>query len=171
MNKKIIGSVLMILGTSVGAGMLALPVVTAHESIPMSFLMLIVSWGVMTIGAFFILEVSFWLDPNTNMISMADKTLGTWGRLSTWVIYLLLLYSLICAYLSGISDIIQGLLAYIHLDIPRWLSTVSGLLLFGLIVQRGIGFVDVVNRGLMSIKLMAYLILTFFIIKNINISY
>lgn len=171
MNRKIIGSILMILGTSVGAGMIALPVATAHESIPMSLLMLIVSWGVMTIGAFCILEVCCWLPPNTNMISMADKTLGKWGKLTTWVVYLLLLYSLICAYLSGISDIIQALLGYIHISIPRWLATVSGLLLFGLIVQRGIGFVDVVNRGFMSIKLIAYLILVVFMVKNININY
>lgn len=171
MNKKIIGSILMILGTSVGAGMLALPIVTAQESIPMSLLMLISSWAVMTIGAFCILEVSCWLAPQSNMISMADKTLGRWGKVTTWVIYLLLLYSLTCAYLSGISDIIQAILAYFHLNIPRWLATILGLLIFGSIVQRGIGFVDVINRSLMSVKLLAYLVLVVFILKNINIQY
>jgi tyrosine-specific transport protein len=133
--------------------------------------MLIISWAVMTAGAFCILEVNFWLAPDSNMISMADKTLGVWGKLVTWVIYLLLLYSLICAYLSGISDVIQGLLAYVHINIPRWLSTFSGLLLFGFVVQRGIAVVDVINRGLMSVKFMAFFLLILFIIPNININY
>lgn len=171
MNRKMIGSILMMLGTSVGAAMIALPIATAEASIPMSLLMLSVSWIVMTLGAFCILEVNFWLEPNTNMISMADKTLGKWGKLTTWIVYLLLLYSLICAYLSGISDIIQALLAYIQIYIPRGLSAIFGLILFGYIVQRGIGFVDVVNRGFMSIKLIAYLILVLPIVQNVNISY
>lgn len=171
MCKKAIGSVLMILGTSVGAGMLALPIVTAHLNYSISMVLLFSAWLLMTVGAFCILEVNLWLPSKNNMISMADRTIGRWGKLITWLVYLLLLYSLICAYLSGLGDIIQGLLANISLHAPRWFTTILGLLLFGTIVYRGIGSVDIVNRGLMSVKLLAYVLLVGMVAKHINISY
>jgi len=169
MNKKAIGCILMILGTTVGAAMLALPIVTAYESFAMSMLLLISGWVLMTIGAFSLLEVNLWLKPRTNMISMANKTLGKMGMAVTWVVYLLLLYSLISAYLSGLSDVTQSLLANISINIPRWAATFLGLGLFGSIVYRGIGSVDIVNRGLMSLKLLAYFILVTMVASHIDI--
>lgn len=169
MYKKVIGSILMILGTSVGAGMLALPIVTAHETFAMSLVLLFSSWLMMTIGAYSLLEVSLWLPPHTNMVSMADKTLGRFGKQVTWCIYLLLLYSLICAYLSGLSDIIQGLLAHINITIPRGICTLFGLGLFGTIVYRGISSVDLVNRGLMGVKLLAYGLLILLLFQHIDL--
>ncbi len=171
MNKKAIGSVLMILGTSVGAGMLALPIVTAHLSFSMSIFLLFFAWLLMTVGAFSVLEVNLWLPSATNMISMANKTIGPWGKAITWIVYLLLLYSLICAYLSGLGDIIQSLIANLQFEISRWSATILGLFLFGMIVYRGIGSVDVVNRGLMSIKFIAYLLLVTLVAKHIDIDF
>ncbi|MDA8561699.1 tryptophan/tyrosine permease, partial [Gammaproteobacteria bacterium] len=171
MYKKAVGSVLMILGTSVGAGMIALPVVTAYQNFYVSLLLLVFAWFLMTVGAFSLLEVNLWLPSRTNMISMAEKTIGKFGKSITWIVYLLLLYSLICAYLSGLGDIIQSLLMNVSISIPRWSATILGLSLFGLIVYRGISSVDIVNRGFMSIKLIAYILLVMLIAKNININF
>ena len=60
-SKKVFGGMLMILGTCVGAGMLAIPIVSAHESFRLSALLLIAAWLCMTVGAFNI-----------------DNTRGTW---------------------------------------------------------------------------------------------
>jgi tyrosine-specific transport protein len=169
MYKKIIGSILMILGTSVGAGMLALPIITSEMHITTSIAFLLGSWVIMTIGAFSLLEVNLWLPANTNMISMANKTLGPIGKILTWIIYLLLLYSLICAYLSGLSDLLQHLLMNFHLVISRSLATILVLFIFGAIVYRGISSVDIFNRGLMFIKLLAFFILVFLIVPHVEI--
>lgn len=171
MSSKALGCILMILGTTIGAGMLALPVVTAHESFSISLILLIISWTIMTIGAYSLLEVSSWLPLETNMISMAKKTLGPLGKWVTWVIYLLLFYALMCAYLSGISDIIQGLFAYLHVALPRALATFLALSLFVSIVYKGIGTVDLVNRAFMSIKLIAYLLVVLLMVPHIKVSY
>ncbi|MEO8402917.1 MAG: aromatic amino acid transport family protein [Gammaproteobacteria bacterium] len=171
MNKKAIGSVLMILGTSIGAGMLALPVVTAHENISMSLMLLLSSWIVMTLGALSLLEVNLWLKPGTDLISMTRATLGVPGKILTWIIYLLLLYSLICAYLSGTSDILKTLLTNIDINIPQWLATLISLAIVSTIVGRGIGSVDLVNRGLLSVKLIAYLILIALTSSHLNLNW
>lgn len=167
---KIIGSILMLLGTSVGAGMLALPIVTAHESITMSMILLFLSWFMMTVGAYSLLEVNLWLKSDTNMVSMAGHSIGRFGKLFTWIVYLLLLYSLICAYLSGLSDILQNLLMHFHIQIPIWVSILLVLGIFGTIVYRGIHSVDILNRGLMFLKLSAFFVLVVVMSQHVNFS-
>lgn len=168
MNKKVLGSVLMLLGTCIGAGMIAIPVASAHENFAINILLLIGAWLIMTIGAFAILEVNLWHKPGSNLISMAQSTLGRWGKIVTWLVYLLLMYSLICAYLSGASDIVQALLSYIHINVSRWLATIIALALLGAIVVRGVKTVDMANRGLMSVKLLAYIIVVAAIIPHVH---
>ena len=110
MKPKVLGSALMIVGTSIGAGMLALPIVSASQGILLTIGMLFVCWVLMTLGAFNLLEVNLWLDSGANMVTMANKTLGKIGKLVCWTVYLALLYSLICAYLSGAGDVLHAIL-------------------------------------------------------------
>src|SRR5579872_3310047 len=128
MLKKMIGSVLMIVGTAVGAGMLALPVATAAANIQTTVLMMLFSWTIMTIGALALLEVNLWFPPGANIISMVGKTFGPYAKIITGLVYALLLYSLLCAYLAGTSDIFQGLLKSIaHIDLSRHITTILAL--------------------------------------------
>ncbi|MDX2164754.1 MAG: aromatic amino acid transport family protein [Gammaproteobacteria bacterium] len=168
MISKTIGSVLMILGTAVGAGMLALPIASAHANWQTTTLMMLFSWFFMTTGAFAILEVNLWFSAETNLISMVDKTLGKYFKYLTWFVYLLLLYSLLCAYLSGGSDILRGLFSNIHVQLPSWGSTLLALVVLGAVVIRGVGSVDMVNRGLMSVKLLAYAVLVIAIFPHVS---
>lgn len=171
MNHKTFGSMLMILGTCVGAGMLALPVITSGQSIWMSLLVLVASWLIMTLGAFALLEVNLSLPANSNLITMSKATLGTWGRTLTWLVYLILLYSLICAYLSGTSDLFQALIADLDWHIHRGLASVLSMLILLAIVYRGIGSVDIVNRILMSVKALAYVALVVTLMPHIQVSH
>jgi len=138
-SKNIIGGMLMILGTCIGAGMLAIPIVSAHESFRLSALLLTVAWLCMTIGAFAVLEVNLWFKPGSNLITMAEGTLGAWGKTVTSLLYLLLMYSLICAYLASASGVLQTFFSAVDFHVPRALATMITLLLLGSIVCRGMG--------------------------------
>ncbi len=159
MDFKLLGSILLIVGTSIGAGMLALPIATAQLGFMGSLILLIVCWMVMTAGAFLILEVTLWLPTNSNMISMAKATLGPIGQIIAWLNYFLLLYSLLCAYTAGGSDLFHSLLASAHLFLPRWVATFAFILVFASIVYKGIRTIDYANRGLMFVKFAAYFLL------------
>lgn len=170
MSKKVIGSIFMILGTCVGAGMLAIPIVSAHESFTVSALLLIGAWICMTIGAFAVLEVNLWFKPGSNLITMAQGTLGAWGKVITSLVYLLLMYSLICAYLSSASGIVQTFIGFAHIEVSRSVATVITLLLLGAIVYKGMGAVDIANRFFMSIKLLIFVLLVLVIAPQLDIS-
>ena len=154
---KIIGCILLIIGTTIGAGILALPLATAPGGYWYSVILLIACWVASTFSAFALLEVNLWLPENTNLVSMAKATLGVPGQVLSWFFYLLLLYALTSAYVSGGTDVLHGLLADIHINIPLWLASVIFTAVFGYIVYLGIQKVDHFNRFFMSLKLIAFI--------------
>jgi tyrosine-specific transport protein len=167
-NSKLLGGILLIIGTSIGGGMLALPVSTAELGFGNSIFFLFACWLVMTAGALLILEVTMRLPRGSNMISMAKSTLGLPGQIIAWITYLALLYTLLSAYISGGSDVFVALLHKINLDVPSWLASIAFTAVFGAIVYKGMCFVDYVNRGLMFGKLGIYLILVAIISPHVS---
>jgi len=165
---KLIGCILLIVGTSIGAGMLALPIATASVGFVGSVVLLLGVWVVMTAGALLILEVNLWLPQNSNLISMAKVTIGPLGQMIAWLSYLLLLYSLLCAYIAGGSDLFHHLLSVAGIKIPAGVTATIFTILFGAIVYLGIRTVDYVNRGLMVVKFGAYLLLVVLLLPLIN---
>ena len=168
-NHKLIGGILLIVGTSIGGGMLALPVITAAAGLTNSVIFLLICWLVMTIGALLILEVNLRLPPGSNMVSMAKATLGLPGQIIAWFTYLFLLYTLLAGYISGGSDVFNNLLFKAHIILPSWVASLIFTSVFSLIIYSGIRAVDYVNRGLMFGKLGIYAVLIVLISPHISV--
>lgn len=171
MNSKLIGGILLIIGTSIGGGMLALPVVTAEVGFYHSIIFLVFTWFIMTAGALLVLEVNLRLPEGSNMVSMARHTLGLPGQITAWVAYLFLLYTLLAGYISGGSDVFGALLSNLGLSLPDSVTSLLFTGIFGLIVYAGIRAVDYVNRGLMFGKLGIYLLLVLIISPHIKVAF
>lgn len=164
-----IGGILLIVGTSIGGGMLALPVATATSGFWHASLLMFACWLVMTFCAFLILEVNLWFPSNSNIISMAKATLGTIGQIVAWISFLLLLYSLLAAYIASGADVLSSLLSHLGVDLsPRFAAGVVVLLL-GSIVYHGISAIDYMNRSFMLIKLITYCLLITFILPSVKL--
>ncbi|MBA2710188.1 MAG: tryptophan/tyrosine permease [Tatlockia sp.] len=171
MKSRFIGGILLIVGTSIGGGMLALPAANAAIGFWQSSLFLLLCWAIMTLGAFFILEANLYLPPGRHMISMAAATLGTPGLLAAWLSYLFLLYTLLSAYISGGADVFGSLFAKIGITLSEWQASLLFTILFGLIVYGGIRRVDLFNRGLMFGKLGIYFLLVLLIAPYVKVDY
>lgn len=168
MNSKLLGGILLIVGTTIGAGMLALPVATAQLGFWGSIVLLVGCWSIMTTCAFLFLEVNLWLPANTNLISMVGVTLGKPGQVVAWCAYLLMLYSILSAYIAGGGDLFHYLLSLRGINISLSSSAILFTVLFGVVVYFGIRAVDYVNRGLMLGKMGAFLVLILLIIPFVT---
>lgn len=168
MDFKLFGAILLVAGNAIGAGMLALPITTAQLGFGGAFILLCVGWLVMTLGALLLLEVNLWLPQNSNIISMAKATIGPIGQLVAWVAYLLLLYSLLCAYIAGGSDLFHNVLLKSGLEISRPFSAFAFTMIFGAIVYCGLRSVDYANRGLMILKFVTYFLLVILVVPFIS---
>lgn len=150
---KQIGAIFLILGTCVAAAMMGLPVVTASEHYLIISLEVLLAWAVMTVGAWCILEVNLKMPAGSNLISMSEATLGRTAKSLTWAVYILLLFCLISAYLAASSDVLQSILHSKQIELSRTSTTVLATLILGTVVYRGIRAVDLMNRALLSSKL------------------
>lgn len=171
MQSRFLGGILLIVGTSIGGGMLALPVANAATGFWQSSMFLFLCWVFMTLGAFFILEANLYLPKGKHMVSMAAATLGNYGLLAAWISYLFLLYTLLSAYISGGADVLNSLLLKIGLHLSDWQASTLFTLLFGLVVYGGIRYVDYANRGLMFGKLAVYTLLIVLIAPHVDIQH
>jgi tyrosine-specific transport protein len=159
MDSKILGSILLIVGTTIGAGMLALPIATAQLGFFGSIVLLFGCWFIMTSCAFLLLEVNLCMPANSNLVTMARATLGPVGQIISWVTFLLLLYSLLSAYISGGSGLLQNLFAAVDITVSEKITSILFTVLFGMVVFLGVRAIDYCNRGLMFIKLGGYVLL------------
>lgn len=166
MRSRLIGGLLLVIGTSIGGGMLALPIANAAMGFWQSSIFLVLCWFIMTCGALLLLEVTLYFPPGSNMLTMAHKTLGPSGLVLAWFSYLFLLYTLLCGYISGGADVFASLANYIHISLKPWQASSLFTLAFGSIVYGGISRVDWANRALMFGKLGIYLLLVLLILPQ-----
>ncbi len=148
----VLGGILLVIGNVVGAGILALPIATAQLGLINALLVLLCFWALMTLGAFYFLEATLALPPGSNLISMSRTALGKWGVAIAWICNLLVMYSLISAYLSGGGDLVKVNLGYLGVTLPTWAPSTLFLLIFGFIVSRGIHLTNHTNKILMLTK-------------------
>lgn len=157
---RFLGGIFLIAGTSIGAGMLALPVTASFGGfIPSCFVFLII-WGLMLFTAYFFLDVNLEMRGEPNFISMAEKTLGQIGKFVSWIFYLLLLYSLLGAYLAACSPLFSLAFSSVFgIPLPSFLAPFALPVLFGGFIYLGTIGVDYINRILMLGLIISYFLL------------
>lgn len=166
----LLGGILLVSGTAIGAGMLALPISTGLAGFYPSALLFVLFWVFMTFTALLMLEVNLWMEPkNNHLISMAKQTLGRGGEVVCWVTYLFLLYALTTAYIAGSGsifiDAVQQVFGY---TLPAWAGSFPLLLIFGYFVYRGTRYVDWLNRILMTGLVIAYGFLVVYLTPHVD---
>ncbi|XP_021734291.1 uncharacterized protein LOC110701020 [Chenopodium quinoa] len=124
-------SIFLVAGTTIGAGILAIPAVTQESGFLASAVACIGCWVYMVATGLLIAEVNV----NTmcelgsggvSLVSMAKRTVGSVGvQVACWS-YIFIHYALLVAYIARSSDILTN-----YLGIPLWESAALFSLAFG----------------------------------------
>lgn len=166
---RLVGGILLVSGTSIGAGMLALPVISSFAGFLPSFVLLAICWLFLFITSLLLLDVNLAFPGEVNLITMAGRTLGLSGKALCWATYLLLLYSLTAAYIAGISPLFLQFFHYVTgYSAPTWFGPFPLLFFFGIFVYLGTQMVDWVNRFLMFGLIFSYFLLVAFLPPHIQ---
>lgn len=118
---------LLIAGTAIGGGMLALPVLTSIAGFFPSIFIYVLCWLFMACTGLLLLEVCLWLKSDSNIVSMAEHTIGKGGKAAAWALYLFLFYCLTVAYMVGCGNLVVELFQG---SIPDWLGSVLFVVAF-----------------------------------------
>lgn len=166
---RFLGGILLVSGTSIGAGMLALPVISSFGGFFPFLALLFLCWAFLFATAWILLDVTLWFSKEVNLVTMADKTLGKAGKIFCWVVYLLLLYSLTAAYIAASAPLFLGALeSMTGVIVPQWIGPLPLLFLFAFFVYWGTRAVDWVNRVLMFGLASTYFLLVVFLPHHVE---
>lgn len=156
----LLSAVTLIAGTCIGAGMLALPLVTAPGGWLPSLAMGALCWLFMFSTGLLFLEATLWLEDGANVDTLTNHFLGSFGRWLGNLAFLLLYYGLLVSYLSAGSQITHSLLmAATGSHPPLWISLLGFTLFFATIVQLGTRVIDKTNLLLFLPLVASYLLL------------
>lgn len=167
---RIIGSILIVAGTTIGAGMLAMPIISAHVGFGTMALILIAIWIAMCYTSVVLVEVYKFNKPEDGLNTLTHKYLGNGGAILTAVSMLSLMYALVSAYITGGGDILRTSLDQwlgIQLD-PKWSGLIFALL-FGGIISLGTRVVDLSTKLVFTIKLIFLFFVILFLTPHIKL--
>ena len=167
MNNKfsvLIGA-LLVAGTSIGGGMLALPILTSVTGFIPSLGIYFLCWLFMASTGLLFLEITQWMHKEANIVSMAQRTLGRMGKIVAWILYLFLFYSLNIAYIveSGktVVELANG-------QITDWMGPIIFLLLFAPCIVISTALAGRINLILMVGLILSYICFVALGVRYIN---
>jgi tyrosine-specific transport protein len=110
-KRKVLYGSMLVAGTAIGAGMLALPLASAEAGFWPACMVYLFCWLFSTTTGLFMAEISLSLTQKEgNLVSMAKHYLGPLGKVTAWILYLFLFYLLTIAYISGGGQMINSAL-------------------------------------------------------------
>ncbi len=168
------GGSLLVAGTAIGGGMLALPVLTAPGGFFPAVTIYVLCWLFMASTGLLLMEVFLWSKEEVNIVSMARMTLGNGGRIFAWILYIFLFYSLTVAYVSGGGELVEAIFEGTNrgnLELPPWLGSVIFVLVFAPFVALGAKAVDRVNVILMTGLIISFLFFVFLGFSHIDLQF
>lgn len=161
---KQIGSIMLVAGTCIGSGMIALPMVLAKLGLIPSIGLMLIIWAIMYYTSLVNIELNLQAGYGLSLGNLGRRFSGRGAQMLGLLSLTVLSYALLAVFIYGGSSIIQKLLgSTVYLStIASWYAVTVMLVLL-----LPIGFVDYVNRllfvGLLAVVAVLIAGLTSFI--------
>ncbi len=157
----IFGSAVIVCGTAIGAGMFSMPVATSGMWFVPSLLMLLFVWFCMYSASLYLLEANMRFPLGASFDSIAEKTIGTTGRLVNGLSVGFVCYVLTYAYISGGSSIIShSLKAAADISLAPSISSLIFAAVLSSIVVLGTRAVDRMTTALLGGMVISFIAFT-----------
>lgn len=162
----VVGGTLLITGTTIGVGMLALPVATGSAGFVPSLVTYLICWAFMLCTGLLLLEVCIWMPKEANLITMVSRLLGPWGKVTCWIVYLFLFLTIMVAHVLGGGSVVTEFSGGL---IPNWLSMLLYVAVFAPVIYLGAHSVDRLNIVLLSGVAISYILFIMISYTHVNV--
>ena len=164
MNKTV-GSTLLVAGTMIGAGMLAMPLTSAGIGFGFTLVLLLGLWALLTFSALLFVELYQTAESDAGIGTLAEQYFGKTGRIIATAVLIIFLYALIAAYISGGGSLLKDLLPESFGD---KVSILLFTVIFGSFIVIGTHSVDKINRVLFFVMLAAFAVVLSLMLPEIK---
>ncbi|GLS83587.1 aromatic amino acid transport family protein [Paraferrimonas haliotis] len=170
MNLKSLGSIAIVAGTAIGAGMLALPLATASMGFEQAMLLMIIIWVISVYTALLMLEVNLKSGIGDNLHAITGKLLGRPGQIVLGASMLGLLYSLTAAYLTGGASLLAARAdAWFDVTLNNTVAVLIFTVVLGAFAAVGVAWVDRLSRMLFSVMMVILVIVLFALVGQVEV--
>jgi len=172
MNKTL-GTTLLVSGTMIGAGMLAMPLTSAGIGFTFTVVLLISLWLLLTYSALLFVEVYQTTESDSGIGTLSALYFGNAGRVVSTTVMFVFLYALLAAYISGGGEILmkatqstgllgqEGVIANTSPEMTLKIFIGIFTVFFGSFVIISTKVVDGFNRLLFFVMLVALVVVMF----------
>lgn len=168
MNKTV-GSTLLVAGTMIGAGMLAMPLTSAGIGFGFTIVLLLSLWALLTFSALLFVELYQTAESDAGIGTLAEQYFGKAGRIVSTLVLIVFLYALIAAYVSGGGSLLMDLLpATGDTGSSNKLAVLLFTVIFGTFIVIGTHSVDKINRVLFFVMIAAFVLVLSLMLPKIQ---
>jgi tyrosine-specific transport protein len=168
---RFLGALLIVIGTTIGAGMLALPLASTSSNFLSIVALLIAMWAFMCLSALISLDLNLHFGKGISIAGQARSTLGKWGVIISSTSILVLFYALLAAYITGGTSIFKNILAkQAGINLPQTLSPILFTIIFGFCISYCMKAVDYSNRFILLIKTGLFIALIAMLMPKVSYS-
>ena len=172
MKNKTLGSTLIVAGTTIGAGMLAMPLTSAGIGFGFTVVLLVSLWLLLSFTALLFVEAYQTVDSDAGLGTLAEKYYGTLGRVVSTAVLIIFLYAILSAYVSGGSSILGGLLpTIVDAETTTKIAGVIFTVVFGSFIVVGTTSVDAVNRIIFATKILAFILVLGLLLPKVTVDH
>ncbi|KFZ39143.1 amino acid permease [Shewanella mangrovi] len=169
MNFKILGSIAIVAGTAVGAGMLALPLATAALGFVPAIVLMLACWAISAYTSLLMLEVNLRSGVGDNLHVVTGKALGKKGQVLQSLSFLSLLFALTAAYLTGGADLLAlKAQSWFNIELSNTPAVLLFTLFLGVFAALGVGWVDKMSRMLFTAMVVLLVLVIVFLLPEVN---
>lgn len=146
--KKQTGAVLLIAGTCIGGGMIALPMVLSKIGLIPSIALMLLTWAIIYYTAIINLELSLQAGKPMSLADLGEKFSGKIAKLIGNLSFQVLSFALVAVYIHGGSSVLENTIEHAipNLDITFFSVTSAYSLIAFFILSLPIKFIDYINR-------------------------
>lgn len=167
MKNKTFGSALIVAGTTIGAGMVSMPLTSAGMGFGFTLLLLLLLWALLSYSALLFVEV-YQKAPrlDAGIATLAEQYFGIAGRSLATLALVVFMYAILTVYVLMSSDLISTVLPALK-EHGKTISVIFTVF-FGIFIVAGTGKVDLVTRFLFIAKLAALLVLLVLMLPKVT---
>ena len=160
---KQIGCIFLIIGTSLGGGILAIPMLLSYfGAIPGTIIMFVI-WLLMTYSTLAVAEACQHYDIGISYIGLSHKLFGKVGQLIVYICAFGILYGMLTAYISAMGSTFNE-----YFGIDSKIVELIFVVIFAFFILKGTSSAEILNRVFLTLKLIIIMSVIIGLIFHMN---
>lgn len=164
-TNKTFGSALIVAGTTIGAGMLAMPITSAEMGFGYTLILLFFLWALLSYSALLFVEVYQKAErKDAGIATLAEQHFGIAGRILATLSLVVFMYAILTVYSLGGGNLLAPFIGD-----NETAAIIAFVLVLAVAVTIGTGAVDMFTRLLFIAKLLAFALVLFMMLPKVTL--